>query len=201
MNHSPSTVATLRLVGLIREVDGPDPHLFSEFWLNRGLRQCEASPCHLAEIIRNGHQASPERSNQNMCKLSALLFRQSQRSVRTENLGRVISVFIVKRRFALLGSRPSRASDLLRWALSPPHGSETTEAAGYPALARSHQRIGQLRPSISASVAQQPGTPEPPGTPPQPPPDPTAPPPYEDPPRPIPIPRPDEQSRSYLTLF
>ena len=54
---------------------------------------------------------------------------------------------------------------------------------------RSHKRIGRLRPSISA---QQPGTPEPPGTPPQPPPDPTAPRPYEDPPRPIPIPRPDE---------
>src|SRR5690242_4604629 len=53
-------------------------------------------------------------------------------------------------------------------------------------------RIGRLRPSISTRFAQQPGTPEPPGTPPQPPPDPTAPPPYEDPPRPIPIPRPDE---------
>ena len=134
MNHSPLTVATLRLVGLIREVDGPDPHLFSEFWLNRGLRQCEASPCHLAEIIRNGHQASPERSNQNMCKLSALLFRQSQRSVRTENLERVISVFIVKRRFALLGSCPSRASDLLRWALSPPHGERNDGSGCYPAL-------------------------------------------------------------------
>jgi hypothetical protein len=57
---------------------------------------------------------------------------------------------------------------------------------------RSHKRIGRLRPSISAPVAQQPGTPEPPGTPPQPPPDPTAPRPYEEPPRPIPIPRPDE---------
>ena len=45
--------------------------------------------------------------------------------------------------------------------------------------------------SISAHLAQQPGTPEPPGTPPQPPPDPTAPRPYEDPPSPIPIPRPD----------
>src|SRR5437868_9673036 len=57
---------------------------------------------------------------------------------------------------------------------------------------RSPKRIGRLRPSISAPVAQQPGTPEPPGAPPRPPPDPTAPPPYEDPPRPIPIPRPDE---------
>jgi hypothetical protein len=41
------------------------------------------------------------------------------------------------------------------------------------------------------TVAQQPGTPSPPGTPPQIPPNPSAPPPYEDPPRPIPIPRPD----------
>src|SRR3954452_20891392 len=57
---------------------------------------------------------------------------------------------------------------------------------------RSHKRIGRLRPSISAPFAQQPGTPEPPGTPPQAPPDPTAPPPYEEPPPPIPIPRPDE---------
>jgi hypothetical protein len=57
---------------------------------------------------------------------------------------------------------------------------------------RTHKRIGRLRPSILAPFAQQPGTPEPPGTPPQPPPDPTAPRPYEEPPRPIPIPRPDE---------
>jgi hypothetical protein len=49
-----------------------------------------------------------------------------------------------------------------------------------------------MRPSMSTPVAQQPGTPEPPGTPPRPPPDPTAPRPYEDPPRPIPIPRPEE---------
>src|SRR5207253_3467693 len=54
------------------------------------------------------------------------------------------------------------------------------------------KRTGRLPASISAPFAQQPGTPEPPGTPPQPPPDPTAPPPYEDPPRPIPIPRPDQ---------
>jgi hypothetical protein len=54
---------------------------------------------------------------------------------------------------------------------------------------RTPKGIGRLRPSISARFAQQPGTPEPPGTPPQPPRDPTAPPPYEDPPRPIPIPR------------
>jgi len=46
--------------------------------------------------------------------------------------------------------------------------------------------------SISMPLAQQPGTPEPPGTPPLPPPDPTAPRPYEDPPSPIPIPRPDQ---------
>jgi hypothetical protein len=45
----------------------------------------------------------------------------------------------------------------------------------------------------SVPFAQQPGTPEPPGTPPRPPPDSTAPRPYEEPPRPIPIPRPDEQ--------
>jgi hypothetical protein len=57
---------------------------------------------------------------------------------------------------------------------------------------RSLKRIGRLHPSISAPIAQQPGTPEPPGSPPQPPPDPTAPRPYEEPPRPIPIPRPDE---------
>ena len=57
---------------------------------------------------------------------------------------------------------------------------------------RSPKRIGRLRPSISAPIAQQPRTPEPPGTPPRPPPDPTAPRPYEEPPRPIPIPRPDE---------
>jgi hypothetical protein len=49
-----------------------------------------------------------------------------------------------------------------------------------------------LHPSISVPFAQQPGTPQPPGTPPRPPPDPTAPRPYEEPPRPIPIPRPDE---------
>ena len=50
---------------------------------------------------------------------------------------------------------------------------------------RTHKRIGRLRPSVSAPFAQQPGTPEPPGTPPQPPPDPMAPPLYE-----IPIPGP-----------
>jgi hypothetical protein len=56
---------------------------------------------------------------------------------------------------------------------------------------RGDNRIGQYRPSILVPFAQQPGTPQPPGTPPQPPPNPTAPPPYEEPPRPIPIPRPD----------
>src|SRR5215467_5794555 len=56
---------------------------------------------------------------------------------------------------------------------------------------RSYGRIDRLLASVSPPRAQQPGTPEPPGTPPQPPPDPTAPPPYEDPPSPIPIPRPD----------
>src|SRR5215831_3437623 len=56
----------------------------------------------------------------------------------------------------------------------------------------SDRRIGLLSALTSAPFAQQPGTPQPPGTPPHPPPDPTAPPPYEDPPRPIPIPRPDE---------
>jgi len=56
----------------------------------------------------------------------------------------------------------------------------------------SNRRIGLLAALTSAPFAQQPGTPQPPGTPPHPPPDPTAPPPYEDPPRPIPIPRPDE---------
>ena len=56
----------------------------------------------------------------------------------------------------------------------------------------SDRRIGLLSALTSAPFAQQPGTPQPPGTPPRPPPDPTAPPPYEDPPRPIPIPRPDE---------
>src|SRR5215469_8602908 len=54
----------------------------------------------------------------------------------------------------------------------------------------SNRRIGLLPALTSAPFAQQPGTPQPPGTPPRPPPDPTAPPPYEDPPRPIP--RPDE---------
>jgi hypothetical protein len=57
---------------------------------------------------------------------------------------------------------------------------------------RNHQRIGRLAALISAPFAQQPGTPQPPGTPPQPQRDPTVPPPYEEPPRPIPIPRPDE---------
>jgi hypothetical protein len=57
---------------------------------------------------------------------------------------------------------------------------------------RSAKRTSRLPPSISVRFAQQPGTPEPPGTPPQRPPDPTAPRPYEEPPRPIPIPRPDE---------
>jgi hypothetical protein len=56
---------------------------------------------------------------------------------------------------------------------------------------RRQRRIGRLR-AILETLAQQPGTPGPPGTPPQPRPDPTAPPPYEDPPRPIPIPRPDQ---------
>ena len=55
-----------------------------------------------------------------------------------------------------------------------------------------NRRIGLLPALTSAPFAQQPGTPQPPGTPPHPPPDPTAPPPYEDPPRPIPIPRRDE---------
>src|SRR5246127_3478772 len=69
-------------------------------------------------------------------------------------------------------------------------GSQATDRA-FAGL-EGRQRIGRLRTSASPRFAQQPGTPEPPGTPPQPPPDPTAPRPYEDPPRPIPIPRPEE---------
>jgi hypothetical protein len=68
-------------------------------------------------------------------------------------------------------------------------GEQSDRSGCFPVL-ESHRRIGRLRSSISALFAQQPGTPEPPGTPPRTP-DPTAPPPYEDPPRPIPIPRPD----------
>jgi hypothetical protein len=73
VNHSPSTVTTLRLVGLIFEIDGPETHLLDNFWLDRGLRQHEASPSQLAEIIRNGHPVSPDKPN--MCKMSALLSR------------------------------------------------------------------------------------------------------------------------------
>jgi len=74
-------------------------------------------------------------------------------------------------------------------AHSRPPGIEASE--GVLLRPRTPKRMGRLRPSTSARVAQQPGTPEPPGTPPQPPPDPTAAPPYEEPPRPIPIPRPE----------
>jgi hypothetical protein len=61
---------------------------------------------------------------------------------------------------------------------------------------RSPKRIGRLRPSISAPFAQQPRTPEPPGTAPQPAPDPTAPPPYEMDPSPPPSASPSSCSTS-----
>ena len=69
---------------------------------------------------------------------------------------------------------------------------EQRDGSGFTRFLEAQKRSSQLRASSSAPFAQQPGTPQPPGTPPQPPPDPTAPRPYEDPPRPIPIPRPDE---------
>src|ERR1700756_31997 len=68
-------------------------------------------------------------------------------------------------------------------------GSQATDRA-FAGL-EGRQRIGRLRTSASPRFAQQPGTPQPPGTPPSPPPDPPAPPPYEAPPPPIPIPRRD----------
>jgi hypothetical protein len=65
MSHSRSMVATLRL---ICEVDGPHPHLLNDFWLNSGLRQHEASPCELAEIIRDAHRTSRGTSKPEMGK-------------------------------------------------------------------------------------------------------------------------------------
>jgi hypothetical protein len=66
------TVTTLRLVGLICEINGPNLHLLDDFWLDGRLRQPEASPSQLSKVIRKPHHAPPKKIKckivQKMCK-------------------------------------------------------------------------------------------------------------------------------------
>jgi hypothetical protein len=121
-----------------------------------------------------------------MCKQLSSTFPSVSAVRRIKNPERrILPLYLVNSACFLAFPTPSRAPASGGLFLAG-GGSEATKTV-LPGP-RNHQRVGRLRASISAPFAQQPGTPQPPGTPPQPPPDPTAPPPYEDPPRPIPIP-------------
>src|SRR4029077_9598705 len=72
VSRSRLTVTTLRLVGLICEINGPNLHLLDDFWLDGRLRQPEASPSQLSKVIRKPHRAPPKKIKckivQKMCK-------------------------------------------------------------------------------------------------------------------------------------